>query len=113
MHGLNGQFKELIFSAVESEWLRVTQVDVLNSQWKLIVSSFGEELWDGSSNLKVIIIGGIENGHVILQSENDSGPGSNPGGHQNEGDKDLLRQTCCTRGGRDAGRPEGIDVLKH
>lgn len=75
--------KEGTLSVAEGEVAGDTQADVLNSQLELIVWSLGEELWDGSANPRAIILRGVENGHVILRSEKDSGPGGNPGGHEN------------------------------
>ena len=43
--------------------------DMLSSRLKLIL-----QRQEGVSNLRVIIIGGIESGNIILQNEGNSGP---------------------------------------
>lgn len=64
-----------VFSAVECEVAKRHPGSYVEQPVEANCLDLGKELWDGSSNLRVIIIGGIENGNAILQNAETSGPG--------------------------------------
>lgn len=70
VHQLRGEF-----SAVECEVAKRYPGSYVEQPVEANFLDLGERAQDGSSNLRVIIIGDIESGNAVLQNEKNSGPG--------------------------------------